>query len=76
VNKERRSTIKRALEQIGDARATIETATEEERDYYDNMPESIRDGSKGDEVLDTITAMETAITELEEAEAVLEEFLE
>lgn len=43
---------------IPDALAEFETLGEEMRDWFDNMPESLQGGSKGDEVSEAADALE------------------
>lgn len=74
MNKERRKQIDEAiklLEQakplIEDATSMIETAKDEERDFYDNMPENMQSGDKGQ-------AADAAADALEEVHTSLDEF--
>mgnify|MGYP001575509396 CR=1 FL=1 len=48
MNQERRKTITKAIALIDEAKSLIETAATEERDYYDNMPESLQGSEKGE----------------------------
>jgi hypothetical protein len=73
MNKERRKEIGRALDKLDEARVILETVGDEERDYFDNMPEGIQNSEKGeraDEVADGIydvyNEIETLISNLEE----------
>lgn len=46
---------------IGD----IENVRDEEQDYFDNMPESIQAGERGDRASEVVAALDDAINELE-----------
>lgn len=50
---------------VDDARGDLETLRDEEQDYYDNMPEGFKQGSRGDAAQSAIDALETAISQLE-----------
>lgn len=65
MNHTRRQSIRDALAKIAEARALLETARDEEQEAYDNMPESIQAGAKGDRATEAIDTLETAISELE-----------
>lgn len=69
------------LEELGSIASDIEGIADEEQEYYDNMPESLQQGEKGQnaeqaasnlvdakEALDNaVEALEQALTELENA---------
>jgi len=44
----------------------INTISEDEQNYLDNMPDSFRDGDKGDKAQEAIDALSEATTALEE----------
>lgn len=48
MNKQRRKDLQRAADLIGQARTIIEQARDEEQEYFDNMPESMQNGAKGE----------------------------
>lgn len=58
---------------IADARSIIETARDEEQEYYDNMPEGLQAGERGDKTQEAIDALDEACGNLEEVETYLEE---
>jgi len=67
MNKERRKQLSKAIDLLAEARDIIETAAAEERDYYDNMPESLQSGDKGqraDEVASSLEEMDSALDDL------------
>ena len=47
MNKERRKEIEKAKSLLVEAHSILETCLDEEQNYYDNMPESLQDGDKG-----------------------------
>jgi hypothetical protein len=53
---------------IDDALADIENARDEEQEYYDNMPESIQQGEKGDNASECADALDEACSETESAQ--------
>ena len=76
MNKDRRKmiaaaseTIQKIVGMIEDAKSELETARDEEQEYYDNMPESLQSGEKGQAAEAAIEQLETAISELEDAYA-------
>lgn len=67
MNKQRRKEIEEALTKIQDGRDAIESLKDEEQDYFDNMPESLQGGEKGDAAQSAIDALESALSSLDEA---------
>jgi len=65
MNKERRKLIAKAEELIGEARALLEQARDEEGDYCDNMPEGIANGEKGDAAREGLDKLCAACDDLE-----------
>jgi hypothetical protein len=68
MNKERRKLITEAgvifgnaHAMIEDAKALLQDALDEEQEYLDAMPESLRDGDKGQTAQDAINVLELAI---------------
>lgn len=66
MNKSRREQITKAIELIDAAKSLIDTAADEERSYYDNMPESIQSGEKGDLASEAADALEQASSDLDD----------
>lgn len=54
--------------QASDIKLELESARDEEQDYYDNMPESLQGGDKGERAQAAVSALEDAIGSLEEIE--------
>ena len=59
MNKERRQKIGKIIERLEDIAAELEALADEERDAFDNLPESLQYGERGE-------AMEAAADELED----------
>jgi phage host-nuclease inhibitor protein Gam len=57
---------------VADIRSDLESARDEEQDYYDNMPEGLKGGDKGETAQSAIDALQNAITECENLENVTE----
>lgn len=69
MNKERRKAINEAGELLARVKEILETARDEEQDYFDNMPESFQGGEKGDNAQTAIGELDNAINSIEEAES-------
>lgn len=68
MNKERRSTIKelqermqKLIEEACSLREAIDEVRDEEQEYFDNMPESLQNGDKGQKAQQAIDAMDEAV---------------
>ena len=60
MNKARREEIARLITEAEELKGMIESIREEEQEYYDNMPESLQQGERGQNA-------ESAVSELEDA---------
>lgn len=67
MNAARRKEIEKAVALIEVAHGMIEQAMADEQDYYDNMPESLQGGEKGDVANNAIEQLDTAMNSLDEA---------
>jgi hypothetical protein len=67
MNNERRKAIRGALELLEQAKDIIETVAEEERAYYDNMPEGIQASEKGEKAEENASALDDALNNIDEA---------
>jgi hypothetical protein len=67
MNAQRRKEIAKARGFLEEAKAIIETAASEERDYYDNMPESFQNGEKGEKASEAADKLEEIDSSLDEA---------
>jgi predicted nucleic acid-binding Zn-ribbon protein len=66
MNKQRRADIEKALEQIDEAKSALETARDEEQDYYDNLPDNFKEGDRGQQAEAAVSCLDDAINALEE----------
>lgn len=73
MNNDRRKKLAAILQKIEDAKSELESLRDEEQDYYDNMPEGIQAGEKGDKSQTAIDAMESAIDDLDSVHSSIEE---
>ena len=73
MNAARRKTIEKARDLLKEAAALLEEARAGEEEYRDNMPDSIRDGEKGDRAEEVENNLAEAIDAIENVEGELEE---
>lgn len=66
MNKQRRADIARAKTLIDEAKSIIESASEEEREYFENMPESMQNGEKGERASDVAASLDEQAGMLED----------
>lgn len=67
MNKPRRAQIAKAVDLLKEAQSMLESAKDEEQGYYDNMPESIQGGARGDEAQEWIDLLDQATANVEHA---------
>lgn len=65
MNASRRKEIDKARALIGEAKAILEQCEADERDYFDNMPESLQGGDKGQAAEAAADVLQEAADELE-----------
>lgn len=70
MNKARRTIIKRA---IGDVEQILQDVLDEERDSFENMPESLQESPNGQASIEAQENLEAAIDALEDAISYLED---
>lgn len=75
MNKERRKQIAEAQKLIGQAKDLIEEICSDEQEYYDNMPESLQNGEKGERAYNATSNLQEVVDNLETAVDTLEECL-
>lgn len=80
MNKDRRKAIAAIIAKIEEAAAALEevkseleTVKDEEREYYEGMPESIQSGTRGEAADAAATALEEAFDSLEGIASTFEE---
>lgn len=72
MNKERRSKIDDILSRLSAIEEEISELEGEEQDYFDNMPEGLQDGEKGDKAQAAIEALQDANSAVDEVKKALE----
>ena len=71
MNKARRNRIAEVQSQLETLKQEIDSILEEEQEAYDNMPESLQNGERGEAMQEAIDALESAVGSCEE----LDEYL-
>lgn len=72
MNKDRRSRILDATSALDEAVDIIRDVIDEEQEAYDNMPEGLQGGARGESMLDAIDKMEGYIDNIENVKSVIE----
>lgn len=72
MNKERRKRLEKVLGTLQELQAEIEAVKDEEQEAFDNMPESLQQGDRGQTMEEGISHIEDAQNGVEEAIAALE----
>lgn len=75
MNNDRRARIQALIDKLEDIKEDIDSIKEEEQGYYDNMPESIQAGERGDKAQEAIDNLENALSSFDEISDYLEEAL-
>ena len=73
MNADRRKTLAKLLTQVNDIKSQLETVKDEEQEAFDNMPESLQEGERGQQSQAASDALDSAVQSLEEVESYLEE---
>lgn len=61
MNKQRRNRIAEALELISQARDILEEVKDEEQESYENLPESLQYGERGEQMQENVDSLEEFI---------------
>lgn len=56
-----KNTTSEAQDKMIEAREIVENCRDEEQEYYENMPESVQGGEKGDKAQEAVSAMDSAL---------------
>lgn len=67
MNAARRKAIADAVDQLQSALSTLETCRDEEREYYDNMPEGLQNSTKGEAASEAADMLDEVVSAVEEA---------
>lgn len=73
MNKARRKQLAEIAEQMQELRDRIEQLQEEEQDGFDNLPESLQQGKRGEAMEQAVEQMGAALDAIDEAVHSLEE---
>lgn len=65
MNQARRKRLNTIISQLEDLQTQIEEVTEEEREAFDNMPESIQGSEKGEQMEEFIQSLEDASADVD-----------
>ncbi len=60
MNAQRRKEIDAIAERARELKADLEIITDAEREAFENMPESLQDGERGEKMQEAIDTLETA----------------
>ena len=60
MNKARREQIQNVIDALLDIKDSIDNICSDEQEYYDNMPDGIRDSERGEQAQSAISALESA----------------
>lgn len=73
MNKERRQKLGKAQALLAQARDLIDEVLGDEQEAFDNMPESLQESDKGEEMSEGLAALEEMPEALEEIEGQLDD---
>lgn len=73
MNKDRRKKLDEIIEQLEALSSEIEEIKDDEDAAYENLPESMQNGEKGDKMMEAVTNMDEAIDRIEDAVMALKE---
>lgn len=73
MNKARREKIAEALSLLSQARTIIEDVQTEEQDAFDNMPEGLQSGERGETMSRGLEYLDAAVSSFDDIEASLED---
>ena len=65
MNKQRRKALKEIIGKLENQKAAIEAILDEEQEAYDNIPESLQDTDRANQIYENIDALQDAIDNLE-----------
>lgn len=72
MNNERRKRIDALLEKLSSISTDIDILLDEEQEAFDNLPESLQDGERGQKMTEAVDLLEDAKGALEDAITTLE----
>ncbi len=76
MNAQRRKWINSVWDKLDELKSEIESIMEEEQEAYDNLPESIQDGERGEKMQEAIDNLSNSMDSIDEAISYLESSVE
>lgn len=73
MNKIRRKRIQEAISKLEEAKQILEEVQVEEQDSFDNLPGSLQDSEKGEQMCDNISFLDDVVSDLDDQMGQLEE---
>jgi acyl-CoA reductase-like NAD-dependent aldehyde dehydrogenase len=73
MNNERRKKLRAIADKLEELKADLAELASEETDYYDNMPEGIQSGEKGDRASEVASSLGEAADAIDEVIGQIEE---
>ena len=67
MNKQRRKLIDKAITKLEEIQTELESVKDDEEEAYDNLPESLQFGDRGEAMSEALDNLESAISGIEEA---------
>ena len=65
MNRERRKAIENVIDKLNELKEEITSICDEEREAYENLPESVQAGEKGDAMEDNYLDLDAASCDIE-----------
>lgn len=72
MNKVRRKRIQEAISKLEEAKQILEEVQVEEQDSFDNLPGSLQDSEKGEQLSDNISFLDDVVSNLDDQMGQLE----
>lgn len=66
MNRERRNRLMKVIEKLQDLRDEIEWLQMEEQEAFDNLPESLQDSERGEQMYENADNLEDAYSDLDD----------
>lgn len=76
MNKDRRERLQELKDKLLDIQTGLEEIKDEEQEAYDNLPESLQEGDKGQKMSDAIDNLDSAYSSTEEIAEYLDEAMQ
>lgn len=76
MNRQRRLWLQTTIEAIENAKIELESIRDEEQECFDNLPESIQYGERGDAMQENIDDIDSEISNLEDVISNLNDIVE